>query len=173
MFPNGRWQHGRVVPHDSASKESRRKMAEAYSLNQKLNGKVSEEDLKKLRRKLEEDSEDTKQTGTTITDQMDLLCEQVKMLAGEVALCTSSLKRLSEQATSNPGDSQMMEQMQKLKDEIREKKRQIRVLEQRMIGSVETTTHASNSIEVSQWQPQPATPIKDSKAVTQSAIPRR
>ncbi|XP_065616464.1 kinesin-like protein KIN-7E, chloroplastic [Quercus suber] len=81
---------------------------------------------------------------------MDLLCEQVKMLAGEVALCTSSLKRLSEQATSNPGDSQMMEQMQKLKDEIREKKRQIRVLEQRMIGSVETTTHASNSIEVSQ-----------------------
>lgn len=40
--------------------------------------------------------------------------------------------------------------MQKLKDEIREKKRQIRVLEQRMIGSVETTTRASNSIEVSQ-----------------------
>lgn len=39
---------------------------------------------------------------------MDLLCEQVKMLAGEVALCTSSLKRLSEQATTNPGDSQMM-----------------------------------------------------------------
>jgi centromeric protein E len=48
------------------------------------------------------------QTGTTITDQMDLLCEQVKMLAGEVALCTSSLKRLSEQAASNPEDSQLM-----------------------------------------------------------------
>ncbi|KAL4596209.1 hypothetical protein ACB092_12G148100 [Castanea dentata] len=89
-------------------------------------------------------------TGTTFTDQMDLLCEQVKMLAGEVAFCTSSLNRLSEQATSNPGDSQLMEQMQKLKDEIREKKRQIRVLEQRMIGSVETTTHTSNRIEVSQ-----------------------
>ena len=40
--------------------------------------------------------------------------------------------------------------MQKLKDEIREKKRQIRVLEQRMIGSFETTIHASNSIELSQ-----------------------
>jgi centromeric protein E len=39
---------------------------------------------------------------------MDLLCEQVKMLAGEVALCTSSLKRLSEEAGSNPDDSQMM-----------------------------------------------------------------
>ncbi|XP_062159390.1 kinesin-like protein KIN-7C, mitochondrial [Alnus glutinosa] len=89
-------------------------------------------------------------TGTTITDQMDLLCEQVKMLAGEVALCTSSLKRLSEEAGSNPDDSQLREQMQKLKDEISEKKRQIRVLEQRMIGSVEMTPHTSNIIEKSQ-----------------------
>ena len=47
------------------------------------------------------------QTGSTITDQMDLLREQMKMLAGEVALCTSSLKRLSEQAASNPEDSQL------------------------------------------------------------------
>ena len=46
------------------------------------------------------------QTGTTITDQMDLLREQVKMLAGEVALCTSSLKRLSEEAARNPDDLQ-------------------------------------------------------------------
>lgn len=36
---------------------------------------------------------------------MDLLREQVKMLAGEVALCSSSLKRLSEQAASSSGDS--------------------------------------------------------------------
>lgn len=47
------------------------------------------------------------QTGSTITDQMDLLREQMKMLAGEVALCTSSLKRLSEQVASNPQDSQL------------------------------------------------------------------
>jgi centromeric protein E len=40
--------------------------------------------------------------------------------------------------------------MQKLKDEISEKKRQIRVLEQRMIGSVEMTPHTSNIIEKSQ-----------------------
>ncbi|CAL5386934.1 unnamed protein product [Camellia sinensis] len=89
-------------------------------------------------------------TGTTIIDQMDLLREQVKMLAGEVALCTSSLKRLSEQAVSNPEDSQLQEQMQKLKDEIKEKKLQIRVLEHRMVGSVEMTRHASSSIEMSQ-----------------------
>lgn len=36
---------------------------------------------------------------------MDLLREQIKMLAGEVALSTSSLKRLSEQASKYPGES--------------------------------------------------------------------
>ncbi|XVF24850.1 hypothetical protein REPUB_Repub13aG0163300 [Reevesia pubescens] len=46
-----------VVFHDSASKECRRKMGEAFSLNQKLNGIVSEEDLKKLRRNLDEDED--------------------------------------------------------------------------------------------------------------------
>ncbi|KAH9757072.1 kinesin-like protein KIN-7E [Citrus sinensis] len=89
-------------------------------------------------------------SGTTITDQMDLLHEQMKMLAGEVALCTSSLKRLSEQAASNSEDSQLREHMQKLKDEISEKKLQIRVLEQRMIGSVERTPHTLSTTEMSQ-----------------------
>ncbi|GLT71697.1 hypothetical protein SLA2020_436960 [Shorea laevis] len=46
-----------VVPHDLASKECRRKMGEAYALNQKLNRLVSEEDLRNLRRKLEEDED--------------------------------------------------------------------------------------------------------------------
>lgn len=40
-------------------------------------------------------------------DQIDLLQEQVKMLAGEVALSTSSLKRLLEQAANSPDDSQI------------------------------------------------------------------
>ncbi|KAH9757071.1 kinesin-like protein KIN-7E [Citrus sinensis] len=74
----------------------------------------------------------------------------MKMLAGEVALCTSSLKRLSEQAASNSEDSQLREHMQKLKDEISEKKLQIRVLEQRMIGSVERTPHTLSTTEMSQ-----------------------
>jgi len=39
-----------VVSHDSASKECRRKMGEAYALNKKLNGLVSEDDLKNLRK---------------------------------------------------------------------------------------------------------------------------
>lgn len=40
-------------------------------------------------------------------DQMDLLQEQMKMLAGEVALSISSLKRLSEKAANSPEDSQL------------------------------------------------------------------
>ncbi|XP_072969785.1 kinesin-like protein KIN-7E, chloroplastic isoform X1 [Typha angustifolia] len=89
-------------------------------------------------------------TGTTIIDQIDLLREQVKMLAGEVALCTSSLKRLSEQAANNPEDLQIQEQMQKLKDEINEKKLQMRVLEQRMVGSYDSTDNSSNNFEMPQ-----------------------
>ncbi|XP_057473173.1 (6-4)DNA photolyase isoform X1 [Actinidia eriantha] len=42
-----------VISHDIASKECKRKLAEAYELNKKLNGVVGEEDLKILKRKLE------------------------------------------------------------------------------------------------------------------------
>ncbi|XP_057454211.1 (6-4)DNA photolyase isoform X3 [Lotus japonicus] len=42
-----------VVSHDLANKECRRKMGEAYALNRKLNGLVSEDELKHLRRKLD------------------------------------------------------------------------------------------------------------------------
>lgn len=100
-------------------------------------------------------------TGNTITDQMDLLREQVKMLAGEVALCTSSLKRLTEKGGKNPKDSQVQEHMQKLKDEIREKKFQMRILEQRMIGSVEATPHTSSGVEVSQALSKLATQLNE------------
>uniref|UniRef100_I1PLF4 Kinesin-like protein n=1 Tax=Oryza glaberrima TaxID=4538 RepID=I1PLF4_ORYGL len=99
-------------------------------------------------------------SGTTIVDQIDLLQEQVKMLAGEVALCTSSLKRLSEQAANNPDDSQiqcfffiipfLQEQIEKLKNEIDEKKSHIRVLEQRMAQSLETTEDPAIRTEMSQ-----------------------
>ncbi|KAF7830069.1 kinesin-like protein KIN-7C, mitochondrial [Senna tora] len=89
-------------------------------------------------------------TGNTITDQMDLLREQVKMLAGEVALCTSSLRRLVEQAARNPEDLQLQEHMHKLKDEISQKKNQIRILGQRMLGPLRMTPHAPNNSEMSE-----------------------
>ncbi|KAL7191402.1 hypothetical protein ACSBR2_023472 [Camellia fascicularis] len=43
-----------VISHDIASKECKRMLAEAFELNKKLNGLVSEEDLKISRRKFEE-----------------------------------------------------------------------------------------------------------------------
>lgn len=46
------------------------------------------------------------QTGKTITDQLDILHEQVKLLAGEVALYTKSLEKLTKEAVDNPKDSQ-------------------------------------------------------------------
>ncbi|XP_020593333.1 kinesin-like protein KIN-7E, chloroplastic [Phalaenopsis equestris] len=88
--------------------------------------------------------------GTTLMDEMDLLSEQIKMLAGEVALCTSSLKRLAEQAANNPEDSNIQEQMQKLGDEINEKKQLLHCLEQRMVGSREDAPHSSNSTKTTQ-----------------------
>ncbi|PHT53470.1 (6-4)DNA photolyase [Capsicum baccatum] len=45
-----------VVSHDSASKECRMRLGEAYALNKKLNGLVSEEDLNHLRRKADNES---------------------------------------------------------------------------------------------------------------------
>lgn len=41
----------------------------------------------------------------TMSDQMDLLVEQVKMLAGEIAFSTSTLKRLLEQSVNDPEGS--------------------------------------------------------------------
>lgn len=89
-------------------------------------------------------------TGSTITDQMDLYREQIKMISGEVALSTSSLKRLSAQSSKNPEDLQLKEKLQKLKNEIREKKVQMRVLEQRMVGSEDISPYSSSSVEMSQ-----------------------
>ncbi|PIA65488.1 hypothetical protein AQUCO_00100768v1 [Aquilegia coerulea] len=46
-----------VVDHAFASKDCKRKMGEAYELNRRMNGLVREEDLKGLRRKFEEDQD--------------------------------------------------------------------------------------------------------------------
>lgn len=40
-----------------------------------------------------------------MSDHMDLLVEQVKMLAGEIAFSTSTLKRLVEQSANDPESS--------------------------------------------------------------------
>lgn len=42
------------------------------------------------------------QTGQTYVDQLDLLREQVRLLADEIKLRDTTIKRLSEQAEGNP-----------------------------------------------------------------------
>lgn len=40
-----------------------------------------------------------------MADEMDLLTEQVKMLSGEIAFSSSTLKRLMEQSVNDPENS--------------------------------------------------------------------
>lgn len=86
--------------------------------------------------------------GMTMSDQMDLLVEQVKMLAGEIAFSTSTLKRLVEQSVNDPDSSKT--QIQNLEREIQEKRRQMGVLEQRIIESGEASIANASSVEMQQ-----------------------
>ncbi|KAI8554198.1 hypothetical protein RHMOL_Rhmol05G0080200 [Rhododendron molle] len=84
----------------------------------------------------------------TMSDQMDLLVEQVKMLAGEIAFSTSNLKRLVEQSVSDPDSSKT--QIQNLEHEIQEKRRQMSVLEQRIIESGEASVANASLVDMQQ-----------------------
>ncbi|MCL7022649.1 hypothetical protein MKW94_002155 [Papaver nudicaule] len=84
----------------------------------------------------------------TMSDQMDLLVEQVKMLAGEIAFSSSTLKRLLEQSTSDPEG--MQSQIKNLEHEIQEKKRHMRVLEKRISECTEASVGSASSIEMQQ-----------------------
>ncbi|KAK7849823.1 kinesin-like protein kin-7d [Quercus suber] len=88
------------------------------------------------------------QGGITMSDQMDLLVEQVKMLAGEIAFSTSTLKRMVEQSMNEPDSSKT--QIQNLEREIQEKRRQMRALEQRIIESGEASISNSSLVEMQQ-----------------------
>ncbi|KAI9182153.1 hypothetical protein LWI28_022606 [Acer negundo] len=86
--------------------------------------------------------------GGMTSDQMDLLVEQVKMLAGEIAFSTSNLKRLVEQSMNDPDNSKT--QIQNLEREIHEKRRQMRVLEQRIIESGEASMANASMFDMQQ-----------------------
>ncbi|XP_059301748.1 kinesin-like protein KIN-7K, chloroplastic isoform X2 [Lycium ferocissimum] len=75
-------------------------------------------------------------TSMKTIDQIDLLREQQKILSGEVALHTSALKRLSEEATHSPKKEQVQMEIRTLKDEIRMKNEQIDSLEKQIAESI-------------------------------------
>nr|XP_017229976.1 PREDICTED: kinesin-like protein KIN-7D, mitochondrial isoform X2 [Daucus carota subsp. sativus] len=86
--------------------------------------------------------------GMTMSDQMDLLVEQAKMLAGEIAFSTSTLKRLKEQCANDPENS--IPQIQELEREIKEKTRQMRVFERRMLESGESSGTNASLVDMQQ-----------------------
>ncbi|CAL9108720.1 unnamed protein product [Musa textilis] len=91
---------------------------------------------------------DVKQTRITMSDEMDLLVEQIKMLAGEIAFGTSTLKRLMEQSVNDPDGAKI--QIENLEHEIHEKQRQMRMLEQRIIESGEASMANASMVEMQQ-----------------------
>ncbi|KAK4757215.1 hypothetical protein SAY87_007342 [Trapa incisa] len=84
----------------------------------------------------------------SMSDQMDLLVEQVKMLAGEIAFSTSTLKRLVEQSVNDPESSKT--QIGNLENEIQEKKKQMAMLEQRITECSEASIANSSLVEMQQ-----------------------
>ncbi|XP_044487977.1 kinesin-like protein KIN-7D, mitochondrial isoform X2 [Mangifera indica] len=86
--------------------------------------------------------------GGMTSDQMDLLIEQVKMLAGEIAFSTSNLKRLMDQSTNDPDNSKV--QIQNLEQEIQEKRRKMQVLEKRIIESGEASMANASMVDMQQ-----------------------
>ncbi|KMT00370.1 hypothetical protein BVRB_9g216780 isoform A [Beta vulgaris subsp. vulgaris] len=84
----------------------------------------------------------------TASDEMDLLVEQVKMLAGEIAFSTSTLKRLVEQSSNDPDASRS--QVHNLECEIQEKRKQMRLLEQRIIQSGEASVASASLLDMQQ-----------------------
>ncbi|KAJ4880075.1 Kinesin motor family protein [Raphanus sativus] len=86
--------------------------------------------------------------GVMTPDEIDLLVEQVKMLAGEIAFSTSTLKRLVDQSVNDPENSKT--QVQNLEHEIQEKQRQMRALEQLIIESGEASIANASLVEMQQ-----------------------
>ncbi|GLT27119.1 hypothetical protein SLA2020_021450 [Shorea laevis] len=94
--------------------------------------------------------QETPLTTIKTIDQIDLLREQQKILSGEVALHSSALKRLSEEAARNPKSEQIQVEMKKLSEEIRGKNEQISLLEKQIADSIMASHNQMDKSEISQ-----------------------
>ncbi|PHU10680.1 hypothetical protein BC332_22540 [Capsicum chinense] len=86
----------------------------------------------------------------SLSDQIDLLVEQVKMLAGEIALSMSTLKRMIEQSVNDPENSKTRTEIQSLERDIELKREQMRILEQRIVESGEVSISSASLVEMQQ-----------------------
>ncbi|OVA20703.1 Kinesin [Macleaya cordata] len=93
---------------------------------------------------------ETTLTSIKMIDQIDLLREQQKILSGEVALHSSSLKRLSEEAASDPRKERIQVEIRKLNDEIKVKNQQIDTLEKQIAAGILASHDKMDTSELSQ-----------------------
>ncbi|GKC06934.1 kinesin-like protein KIN-7D, mitochondrial, partial [Tanacetum coccineum] len=98
-------------------------------------------------------------TGGLSIDEMDLLVERVKMLAGEIAFSTSTMKRLVEQSANDPENSKT--QIEDLEREIEEKRRQMRDLEKQIVESNEASISNTSLADMQQTMMQLMTQIDE------------
>ncbi|XP_068659259.1 kinesin-like protein KIN-7D, chloroplastic isoform X2 [Aristolochia californica] len=91
--------------------------------------------------------QETPSTSLKTVDHIDLLKEQIKILFGEVALQSSALKRLSEEATNNPRKQQIQMEIANLNDEIKVKNQQIASLEKQMTASIWSAQNRVDGVE--------------------------
>ncbi|CAL5037415.1 unnamed protein product [Urochloa decumbens] len=82
------------------------------------------------------------------TDHVDLLREQLKILSGEVALHTSVLKRLMEEAGRSTMNGHIEMEMKKVNNEIKEKQWQIANLEREIKGKLDQLEHPLSQAEL-------------------------
>uniref|UniRef100_A0A2N9FZR6 Kinesin motor domain-containing protein n=1 Tax=Fagus sylvatica TaxID=28930 RepID=A0A2N9FZR6_FAGSY len=94
--------------------------------------------------------QETPLTSTKSIDQIELLREQQKILSGEVALHSSALKRLSEEAARNPQKDQIHLEMKKLREEIKTKNEQIALLEKQIADSINASHNKMDNLDFSQ-----------------------
>ncbi|CAM0943783.1 unnamed protein product [Alopecurus aequalis] len=93
--------------------------------------------------------EETLLVSTKTIDHVDLLREQLKILSGEVALHTSVLKRLTEEAGRNPNNEKIQMKMKKTSDEIKAKQQQIASLEKQIPNSLSDSQVKADKLDLS------------------------
>ncbi|OEL37187.1 Kinesin-like protein KIN-7D, chloroplastic [Dichanthelium oligosanthes] len=82
------------------------------------------------------------------TDHDDLLREQLKILSGEVALHTSVLKRLMEEAERSTMNGHIEMEMMKVNGDIKGKQQQIADLERQIKGNLDQLEHPLSHAEL-------------------------
>ncbi|PKA49590.1 Kinesin-like protein NACK1 [Apostasia shenzhenica] len=94
--------------------------------------------------------QDTSPASPKPVDHVDLLREQLKILSGEVALSSSVLKRLSDEAANSPKKEYAQLEMRKVRNEINAKRQQMASLEKQIADSISANRNNHEKLELSQ-----------------------